>query len=159
MTILKLGVIDIPYAYDQEQLGKKGKPIKKKKKITLSITTGDVAEILEKKYHPMETFFEVHRQEIGDEIAKAYVGSFQRLHATGQGPDNPAQGAMDWMQNRFKEFLAKREMEGLGIPGVPTQAALDGVSHRFAHPYAKRPSRPSFIDTGLYQASARFWIE
>jgi hypothetical protein len=55
------------------------------------------------------------------------------------------------IENMFRNFLDLREMDGM--PGVPTAAAEHGVSHRFKHPYAKRASRPSFIDTGLYQAS------
>ena len=61
------------------------------------------------------------------------------------------------IENRFKQFLSLREVEKLGIPGVPTKAALAGVSHRFKGKKGGR--RPSFIDTGLYQASFKAWID
>ena len=37
-------------------------------------TTGDVAEILEAKYHPMEIFSEVHGEQIADHVAEAMNG-------------------------------------------------------------------------------------
>jgi hypothetical protein len=36
---------------------------------------------------------------------------------------------------------------------------MRGVNHRFMHPYARRPSRPSFIDTGLYVANFTAWVD
>ena len=71
----------------------------------------------------------------------------------------------------FKQFLAMRQIEGFGIPGVPTQAALNGVNHRFKNPrgkwtgkgkdrkFQRNPRRPSFIDTGMYQASSKAWFD
>lgn len=167
MTALVFGNIDIPYAYDQEQLSKKGKVLKKKKKVTKAITTGEVAAILEDHYQIYETFFEFNKKDIAEELAKSYVGAFHRLHATGVGGD-PSAGAMDAIAAKFKQFLSDRVMEGRQLATasahssrqVPTQAALDGVNHRFAHPYAKaNPRRPSFIDTGLYQATSKAWLK
>ena len=107
---LHLGVLDVPY-----KQGSNSSPE----------TTGDVAEILENRYHPIEIFYEEHAN----------------------------------IETRFRHFLSQKEMDSLGVPGVPTKAALAGVSHRFKHPYAKRAPRPSFIDTGLYEASFRAWVE
>lgn len=167
VTALVFGNIDIPYAYDQEQLSKKGKVLKKKKKVTKAITTGDVAAILEDHYQIYETFFELNKQTIGSELAKSYVGAFHRLHATGVAAD-PGMAAMSDIEAKFKQFLTDRVMETQQLVTasahssrqVPTQAALDGVNHRLAHPYAKsNPRRPSFVDTGLYSATSKVWLK
>jgi len=50
-----------------------------------------------------------------------------------------------------------KEVEKLGIPGVPTKAALRGVNHRLKHPYRRRGARPSFVDTSLYMSSFKAW--
>lgn len=138
---LHLGVIDLPYPADAEGL-----------------TTGDVAEILEDKYHPMEVFFELHGQEIADALANGMEGALESLlmGAPPQAIARAAEGALSGVQAQFKTFLSSREMEGLGIPGVPTKAALDGVNHRLKK--RKGAPRPSFIDTGLYQSSFRAWM-
>ena len=72
---------------------------------------------------------------------------------------DPGAGATEKIQQRFREFLTNKEMDGLGIPGVPTQASIEGHSKRFKQPYKKRKSRPSFVDTGLYQAAMKVWTE
>jgi len=73
---------------------------------------------------------------------------------------DPYARAMSDLQHRFRRFISSREVERVGIPGVPTQAALRGVNHRLKHPYRKsNPRRPSFRDTGLYEASFRAWID
>ena len=63
------------------------------------------------------------------------------------------------IETEFRHYLSQQRFDGV-IPGVPTQAALRGVNHRLADPYAKsnRP-RPSFIDTGTYEASFKVWTE
>jgi hypothetical protein len=59
----------------------------------------------------------------------------------------------------FRQFLEQQEMDGR-VDGVPTKASLKGVSHRLKRPNAKdNPTRPSFIDTGLYSASMKAWTE
>ena len=152
MTVsLHLGVVDMPYAHDPK-----------------GTSTGDVAEILEARYHVMEVFFELHRNEIAADMEKSVAGAIDTLMA-GAPPQNasPFAGAESGIERRFKDFLLTREIETLGIPGVPTQAALDGVSHRFKNPryvrkgkkLVKRPRRPSFIDTGLYETAMKAWFE
>lgn len=143
---LHLGVIDQAYA---DASGK---------------TTGDVAQILEDKYHIMETFAE----EIGlDVIQKAIEQSARNAVETlilgGSRPGSNSANmsltleAEGEIESAFKLFLSQQELD-YTQPGVPTQAALKGVSHRFKRPYLKtNPARPSFIDTGLYQSSMKAW--
>jgi len=152
--ILHLGVYDVPYA----QAPKRHQP---KSGSAGTQTTGDVAGWLEGRYHVMEIF----AQEKGDDIAAALESSLAgALESAFMGAANmnnfdPTGAAMSEIEDRFKTFLSSQEIEKLGYPGVPTQAAKDGVNHRLKHPYRKRAARPSFIDTGLYQASFKAWID
>ena len=169
MTTLHLGVVDIPYVDGPA-------PIKKLVSRTRSrrhdaalhgsgagsggVTTGDVAGWLENRYHIMELFFETHHQEITALLAEAMAGQLENLLAGGSSVEiNPLAGGTEEIENLFRKFLSDREVETLGIPGVPTQAALKGVSARFKSGYNPKGRRPSFIDTGLYEASFRAWAD
>ena len=140
MTTLFLGVIDVPY------LDAEGK------------TTGDVAEILEKKYHVMEIFAETHGQQIADHLAEGMGGALESLMMGGPTDLTKAMGgATSKIADDMKQFIASGEMETLGYPGVPTKAALAGVNHRLKK--KRGPRRVSFVDTGQYQASMTDWVE
>lgn len=158
MPVLHLGVIELSYADFDPATGKKRKGRKKKDR-NGSLTTGDVAEILESKYHVMEIFFQEHEEEILGYISDAMVGALETALMGGPSNADPYAAANDKIKVAFQTFIESGEMERLGYPGVPTQAALDGVSHRFKHPYAKRPARPSFVDTGLYVNSFKAWLD
>jgi hypothetical protein len=145
---LHLGVVEMPYASPG------GK------------TTGDVAQILEDKYHVMETFYE----DMGpDVIQKAIEHSAQNAVETlilggSRSGSNSANMSLTLeaegeIEAAFKLWLSQQSMD-YTQPGVPTQASLKGVSHRLKRANAKTNSaRPSFIDTGLYQSSFKAWIE
>lgn len=141
MTTLNLGVIDLHYADAGAD----------------SHTTGDVAEILEAEYGVMETFWGKYGQEVGDEMAQAYVGALEALHA-GHVMRDPLGQVTTGIERRFKQFLTNKEMDGLR-PGVPTQASLDGKSKRFKKQNKKRGPRPSFVDSGLYRSSFKTWFD
>ena len=161
MTTLHLGVMDVPYAYDQTAAeSKRNAKRPRKPGPRASTTTGEVAEILEAKYHVMETFYALHQDEIADTLMHTLVASFESLQLGSPGAAaQPFEEAVSYIEQEFKDFLSSGQMEKLGIPGVPTKAALAGVSHRFKHPYAQRGPRPSFIDSGLYQSSFKFWVD
>lgn len=157
MTTLHLGVIDIPYAYAQEGDRKKGK---KKRKIVKSITTGEVADILEENYGVMETFFDVHEVEIVDHLTEALAGALESMVMGAPPKADPFAAGTQQINEMFKTFILSGEAEAVSIPGTPTKAALKGVSHRRVHPYAKaNPRRPSFYDTGLYVDSFMSWVD
>ena len=172
MTVLHLGIIDVPYSsgsYDKapKKIAKvrygtaKRGDVKAERAGSATKTTGDVAEILESKYHIMEFFFEdVGSELIGDALANSVAGAIENLFAGAPAATiNPSAEAMSEIEAAFKLFLSQQEMDGQQ-PGVPTKAAQMGVNHRFLHPYAKsNPSRPSFIDTGLYSANFKSWID
>ena len=128
-----MGVIDVPY----KNGGK---------------TTGDVAEILEAKYHIMELFFQEHSDDVISTLVKSYADALADLIG-GAPPASPSQDGTNDIRTMFNRFIDARQLDGIE-PGVPTQASLDGVNHSFKHPYAKgNPTRPSFRDTGQYRDS------
>lgn len=155
MTILHLGVIDIPYANaPKKNRRRSGSPGTQ--------TTGDVAGWLEDRYHVMEVFFEEKKDLIAEDLEGSLQGALESvlMGAGNIGNLDPVGTAMTDIEDRFKTFLSSQEIEKIGIAGVPTQAALDGVNHRLKHPYKKsNPRRPSFIDTGLYESSFKAWID
>ncbi len=170
MTItISLGVWDVPYATrvgpEQRRVftrtTKGGKPARGSAAPSGAQTTGDVAEILEDKYHVMEVFAE----EVGNEkLARAVEHSIEGAIVDlvlGKDPDlvSPMATAMGEIETAFRLFLDQEEMNGVA-PGVPTKASLRGVNHRLKHPFAKgNPARPSFIDTGTYQSHFRAEIK
>lgn len=162
MITLHLGVIDMPYAYtrEAERKTKKHKGTKKKK-IVSNQTTGDVAEILEAKYHLMETFFDVYEEKIVEQLTESLAGAIQSLAngVTAHGPVDPFAAGAQQITEMFKQFILSGEAERSSISGVPTRAALKGVSHRKAHPYAKHDRRVSFYDTGLYVDNFYSWAD
>jgi hypothetical protein len=166
---LHLGVIDVPYATrvaePQRRVGvrqRKGGPAEAFSAAPSGAeTTGDVATILEDKYHIMEVFY----NDVGGEsIGKALEISTERaiknllLGQPAASIVSLTLAAEGEIEEAFKLFLSQQEMDHV-VGGVPTQAALNGVNHRLKHPYAKSNSeRPSFIDTGTYQASFKAWV-
>lgn len=172
--ILHLGVVDINYSEVSSPKAKKapkptksGKPRKLKARKNpksevgaKAMTTGDVAAILEQKYHIMEIFAHEEKDTIERAIGEAYgdmIDASLRGHPI---PPDLFAGACSTIDTKFKTFLDQGAMEKLGYPGVPTAAALAGVNHRLKHPYAKaNPARRSFVDTGLYRSSFKSWMD
>jgi hypothetical protein len=123
-----------------------------------ALTTGDVAQLLEARYGVMGAFYRVHQDIVAGALAKSIQGATESL-LMGRRVD-PWGPAMQLIQREFRQFISSREVERVGIAGVPTKAAMRGVNHRLKHPYArKNPRRSSFRDTGLYMASFRSWID
>ncbi len=152
---LVLGVLDVAYS-DASPGGAK--------------TTGDVAQILEAKYHIMETFYQSRQQKIGEWLAESVADAITAV-VSGRHVQ-PTFDAEQQIEASFREFLNANEMAILGfltdserdyyLTHTPayTGAANAGVNHRKKHPYSqKNKARPVFIDTGLYVASMRAWIE
>lgn len=170
--ILHLGVVDVPYAstfYNKAPKASKTLRHGAAKRPTRDVagsntkTTGDVAEILEAKYHVMEAFFDALGADV---IAASLEHSLDDAIKDIQA-GAPAKGlsvtlaAEQELETAFRIFIDQQEMDGRGTAGlpVPTRAALRGVNHRFMHPYAKgNPARPSFRDTGLYESAFKAWM-
>ena len=143
MTMLHLGVVDMPYSNAP------------------GATTGDVAGYLENKYHIVEVFWELaisNGAPLLRHFENALSGELESIMMGKPPGANPFAGGEDAIKVAFSKFLESRQMEALGIPGVPTRAAMEGVSHRFKNRRNPRGRRPSFVDTGLYESSFRAWF-
>lgn len=159
---LHLGVIEVPYVDKEKPMSTASRMKKglKRPEHANELTTGDVAEILEDQYHVKEIFYELHKEDIAKDLANSVAGALETIMMGGPQDVDPFGGATSKIDERFSDFLTNREMEQIGYKGVPTLAAIEGVNHRLKHPYSrKNPRRPSFIDTGLYQASSKSWID
>ena len=135
MITFHLGVIDVPYEDE-------------------NTTTGDVAEYLEEKYQIMQTFFDRYSKDIADLMANDMAASLENMMAGAPPAKDPLAESMSRIHDLFVAFLDNTEMNGL--TGVPTRRALEVKSLRFKN--KKGPPRPSFIDTGTYQAAMRAWV-
>jgi hypothetical protein len=169
MPILHLGVIDIAYIAPQptgpQRKAPKRVPKKPRAKIHArwrakyaNLTTGDVAEILEAKYHIFQNFYQIHEQDVANDVTDSMQGAVESYLMGAPLNLNPFGSATSSIENRMKQFLANSEMEKIGFPGVPTQAALEGFNPRFKNPRTG-VRRPSFIATGLLQASMTAWVD
>ena len=149
--ILHLGVDDLPYS---------GAPRKRRRGAKVKSgqqTTGDVAQWLENKYGVMEVFSDAHLDDMAEALEDGLAGHLETALTRGQSGDLDLSSATEKIDQMFRDFLSNKEMDTLGVAGVPTQAALAGVNHRLG---ANRGGpRPSFIDTGLYQSAFKSWIE
>jgi hypothetical protein len=162
---LIFGFEDVPYAVRYSHESPILASIKKRRPKKLSQpqeaygqgkTSGQVATELESKYHLVETFYTFEEDEIVKDFQGAYANALD-LGMWGQSWE-PVWDPSIKYEGRFRRALSQRKFDGL-IHGVPTQAALRGVSHLRQDPYAGKTSRPSFIDTSLYQRSFKAWTE
>lgn len=133
---LHLGVIDVP-----EPEGN---------------TTYGVGKILEEEYGLFSNFYEAHQQDIANYLAEGVAGALESLMQGSPARDPFAAGTAE-IDQEFRHFLDIEEMASLGVPGVPTKAALMGKSIRLKQ--KKGAPRPSFIDSGVFQASFKSWVE
>ena len=131
------------------------------------VITGDLAEILERKYGVMEAFYDMNKDAVNEYIVNAFEGAVESILMGAPSGVDPFEAASTKIEARFKQALSSKEFDG-HLPGVPTQASLEGVTNRFkkakerkggGRRRRKRPGRPSFIDTGIYQSSFKAWIE
>lgn len=158
-TKLHLGVLELPYAdASYKEIGAKGRGKKNKRKSASSVTTLEVAKFLEADYGIMAFFYERHGDFIADAMADSYEKVVEALSMGAPPTIDPFGPAAQQIQSRFREMLMNRELDGQ-VAGVPTKAAQRGTSKRFKRASKKRPERPSFIDTGLYEGSFRIWKE
>jgi len=165
MPVLHLGVIDIPHQNLERPPARTAKEARKQRRADVraalgkseTISTGEIATILEDHYHVMEVFFEDHATEIADIIGEQMGVVFEDILSGAPPTGNSMVSATGQIGDLFKRFIDRKEMDGVQ-PGVPTLASLKGINHRFLHPYAKvNPVRPSFKDTG--QTYDAFWAE
>lgn len=151
MPKLILGVNDIPYS---------GEPHKGKRssKGDNSKTTGEVAEILEGKYHVMAMFYQKRAPDIASLMERKVSDALEKV-LDGRKPGKINYGSVDQkIDQMFRAFLTNNEIASMGLSGLPMQAAMAGKSSRFKS--GKGPvTRPMFVDTGLYRKSFKSEIK
>ena len=162
---LKLGFINTPYtteAVARPMAAARAEERRaRKRSFSKTMTAEDVAKILEAKYQILDTFEEVY----GTRIQATILGRFTEVAgdvlsgARRRGDlGSLLKPATKEIERMFKQFLDNEEMNGR-VPGVPTQAALTGVRHGRGSKTRQGVPRPSFIDTGIYRASFRAWVD
>lgn len=146
MTTLHLGVLDVGYTDAQG-----------------TTTTGDVAEILESRYHIMRTFVELKEDLIARVLVDQVAGAIESI-AQGKRMTPDWKPSMGKIEEAFRDFIDSGEMQtqftsfAQTLPeGLTIQAAAEGINHRMKDPDTGT-SRVAFKDTGLYQASFRAWV-
>ncbi|HQT24977.1 MAG TPA: hypothetical protein PLK99_00060 [Burkholderiales bacterium] len=119
-----------------------------------SVTTGEVAEFLESKYHVMEVFYELYQQKIAEKLAAAMA---EKIESIAQGNPNVRLKTFDVgdIELAFRQYLSADEWQK--ISGQRIAAAELGISHRKKDKKRAGP-RPAFIDTGLYQQTFKSWV-
>lgn len=149
MITLQLGVLDVTYTQD---VGGSSQ----------TKTTGDVAEIIENKYHVMRYFFGAHKDEIATILTDMMANSLQQALASRSGgsarPPMHTVQAQSQIEALFRRFLDADELQRLSIDitgSAISQAALSGFSKRKKQPTKAGLGRAAFVDTGLYRSSFR----
>lgn len=153
--MLNLGVVDVPYVLA---------PKRRSKTTAGTVTTGQVAEWLENRYHILEHFWQLHGAEVASDLEESFTGALESLMMGAPVGADPYAAASSAIEDRMKKFIIEGEMDALGYPGIPTQAAKDRASGRRRSSRFKRRrgtgQRPvSFYDTGLYQSSLKAWVD
>ena len=140
-------------------------------------TTGSVGTQLEENYGLFSAFYEHEKDEITHLIEEDVDLAIQSLISGGGLSKNVFGDSTSEIDHLFKTFLSTQEAERVLAPGVnglpvPTKAALEGKSLRlkggrrlrkvkkgqeYETAYGNR--RPSFIDSGVFEASFKSWVE
>lgn len=156
---LVLGVIDIPYSEDappKKVSIKHGSPVNPAP-AQVRQTTGEVADYLEEHYGVLTHFAEKYHDFIQQELVTSVEHSLLNMLMGAPLGSSPFLEAGENIAQKFREFLDREEIAGMGVPGVPTRAALRGVNPRLKGGIG--PRRPSFIATGTYQRCVKVWTE
>ena len=124
-------------------------------------TTGEVAELLESEYDVMGVFMEIHGKEVMEAVGEQ-MGRYLQSILQGNPKEAKHGFPLGRVEEEFKDYLSADEWQS--HTGAVIQAARIGRSARFKNKKFKNDegvetSRPAFIDTGLYSASFRAWIE
>lgn len=135
---LVLGVIDYPYVDEG------------------GVTTGDVADYIERRYGLLQAFIREKGDKVSDAVAKRITGDLDRIY-NGQAPTDLTTAKFDDIAAMMRDFVTTGEAERCGIPGTPTGAAKRRRSLRFKKKKSGGP-RPSFDDTGAMVDSYAAWI-
>jgi len=116
--------------------------------------SAEVAKELEEKYALVDTFYLSVADELSDALEEVFGEAIETTMMSKPPKKIPTDQITKKIEEEFRTYLDHEEH------GIKTTAAQRGVSHLLPQPYSrKNPPRQSFIDTGLYRASFRAWIE
>lgn len=140
---LVLGVLDVSYA----EANGDG-----------TTSTGDVAELLEKNYGVMRTFYELNEEQISAMLAESVADSINAVVNGAPPAASVSYAGEQKIEAAFRTFIYGNEMQKImdRVGGVVSQAAQKGVTKRKK---TRGAPRPAFVDTGLYVESFRAWID
>lgn len=128
---LELGEFDVAYTAD-------GK----------ATTTFEVAGYLEKKYHVMETFYQLHEKEIGETVARAVGSAVKRMSVT----NTPSFDLnVTRIKTMFNNYLDSGEWERVSGQRIEAAHGRHRVHHRDGSTEMSRRSGRAFIRTGQYE--------
>ena len=143
-------------------------------------STYSVGMDLEKRYGLFSMFYNFREKEISELIAKdAAIGLEMMLKGESVSIASVFAVSADTISDKMHDFITNQEVEKVaamyGERGIPTQAALDGTSYRFekgvtakrwikgkrggGKAVKKRNPRPSFIYSGVFEASLKAEIK
>lgn len=136
---LQLGVLDLAYTAGNT-----------------ATTTLKVANILESKYHVMETFYELHHKEIDAAIADSVR---QAIGAMAADEVPRFKLRVSRIKAAFSNYLDSGEWEHVSGQYIAAAHNRHRIAHRDGSHEQSRSSNRAFIRTGLYRQSFFAWID
>ncbi|SAK53533.1 hypothetical protein AWB78_01335 [Caballeronia calidae] len=121
-----------------------------------STTTGDIATFIESEYHVMRTFLELYEGDISQLLADEITGAIESI-AQGKPVTRLSFGVgTDRIAEKFRDYLDAREWKQTSGQAVAAADRGDNVRKKARK---QDNGRAEFIDSGLYQASFRAWVD
>lgn len=133
---ISLGVMEIPYADDGKN-------------------TGEVAEILEGKFHVMQIFADKNLDKIAGYIEDGIAGALESVAAGAPENFNVFGSAMENITDRFHEYIDNEEH---GILTKEKKYGTQKAGARKKRQYRKATNKTTFVDSGLYRNNFVAWV-
>jgi hypothetical protein len=160
-VVLHLGFLNIPYTAkamaDPMRAARSVLAKRQHRGVSSTMTAEDVGNILENKYNIVEVFLAMHNDEIIEPIIEKFEDVVvealtEKYKTTRERNIQNMRPKTIKIEKLFREFLNNEEMSG--ELSKPVKAAQIGKWRR----RTGRPG-PPFIDTGIYRAAFRAWID
>jgi ethanolamine utilization protein EutQ (cupin superfamily) len=148
--VIKMGFLNTPYSNKAlnapMRTARAGEAKRQNRGFKKTMTATDVGAILEGKYNVVESFVATNKDEIldlvTDKLEEAVIGSLTDKVKTGDKLVIGMKGRTRQIDKLFRNFLDMDEMSSV----------IENKS-------ANKNGRKSFVNTGIYRASFRSWIE
>jgi hypothetical protein len=151
MFSIKMGFLNTPYsnkALDRPMAtARAGEAKRQHRGFKKNMTATDVGAILEHKYNIVETFVALEKDTImglvADKVGEVVIESLsEKVKFSGSKVVDRVKGRTRQIDKLFRNFLDADEMSGI----IVNESAI-------------RNGRKYFVNTGIYRASFRSWIE